>query len=180
MKIYFAGPDVFRPDAAAWADSVRELCLQHGFEALTPLDHLETTPAAICNGNLELIRKAQIVVANLNPFRGAEPDSGTAFELGYALALGKKLVGYIDSLETVLERVKRLDRHKSTQTGAPCDDQGLVIENFGLPVNLMLAMSAQIVEGDLATCLTTIRPKRTENASAPKHTELETACQPSV
>jgi hypothetical protein len=80
MKIYLAGPDVFRPDAESWANSARELCRQYGFEALTPLDHCETEPRKICEGNLELIRKAQMVVANLNPFRGAEPDSGTAFE----------------------------------------------------------------------------------------------------
>lgn len=86
--------------------NARELCRQHGFEALTPSpDHGETEPRKILNGNLELIRKAQIVVANLNPFRGFEPDSGIAFELGYALALGKKLWGYIDSNEPLLERI---------------------------------------------------------------------------
>lgn len=91
MKIYLAGPDIFRPDVHAWVEVARELCRQHGLEALPPLDHGETEPKKILDGNLELIRKAQIVVANLNPFRGFEPDSGTAFELGYGLALGRKL-----------------------------------------------------------------------------------------
>ena len=86
MKIYLAGPDVFRPDVAEWANSVRDLCRRYGFEALLPVDHNETTPEKIYQSNIDLIRKAQIVVANLDPFRGPEPDSGTAFELGYALA----------------------------------------------------------------------------------------------
>ena len=162
MKIYLAGPDVFRPEATAWADAVRELCRQHGVEALTPLDHSETLPHKICEGNLELIRKAQIVVANLNPFRGAEPDSGTAFELGYALALGKKLWGYVERGDTVVERVRRLDAKVSITGSGPRDAQGWVIEDFALPVNLMLAMSAQIVVGDLADCLNAIRPRRAD------------------
>ena len=160
MKIYLAGPDVFRPDAESWANSARELCRQYGFEALTPLDHCETEPRKICEGNLELIRKAQMVVANLNPFRGAEPDSGTVFELGYGFALGKKVWGYVASSESLLERVSRLDG-QTVHEGAthPTDAQGQMIENFGLPLNLMLAMSAHIVTGDLAACIAAIRPR---------------------
>jgi len=30
MKLYLAGPDVFRPDAASWAGQVRELCRAAG------------------------------------------------------------------------------------------------------------------------------------------------------
>ena len=89
MKIYLAGPDVFRPDVMAWAESAREICRRYGYEALLPIDHGETLPEKIFQANIDLISKAQIVVANLDPFRGPEPDSGTAFELGYALALGK-------------------------------------------------------------------------------------------
>jgi nucleoside 2-deoxyribosyltransferase len=160
MKIYLAGPDVFRPDAALWADAARELCRQYGFEALTPLDHSETEPRKICECNLELIRKAQMVVANLNPFRGAEPDSGTVFELGYGFALGKKVWGYVASNETLLARVSRLDAQAVTEGAThPTDAEGLMIENFGLPLNLMLAMSAHIVTGDLAACIAAILPR---------------------
>ena len=156
MKIYLAGPDVFRPDAEGWFNQARELCRQHGLEVLTPLDHGEIEPAKILASNLELIRKAQIVVANLNPFRGVEPDSGTAFELGYALALGKKLWAYLASSEPLLERIRRLD---GLSTNASRDRCGMAIEDCGLPVNLMLALSAQVVEGDLADCIAAIRPR---------------------
>ena len=156
MKIYLAGPDIFRPDVQDWIASARELCRQHGFEALTPFDHGETEPRKILDGNLELIRKAQIVVANLNPFRGFEPDSGTAFELGYALALGKKLWSYIDSAEPLLERIRRAE---ALSADAKRDCQGMAIEDFGLPLNLMLALSAHMVEGNLAACIAAIRPR---------------------
>jgi nucleoside 2-deoxyribosyltransferase len=106
LKIYLAGPDVFRPDVAAWADSARELCRRYGFEPLLPIDHGEATPERIFQANIDLIRKAQIVVANLDPFRGPEPDSGTAFELGFALALGKKVCGYVTRLDSLAKRVE--------------------------------------------------------------------------
>lgn len=163
MKIYLAGPDVFRPDAEAWAAQARELCRQHGFEALTPLDHGESEPAKILEGNLELIRKAQIVVANLNPFRGIEPDSGTAFELGYALAQGKKLWGYLDAREPLVARVRRAG---GLAANATRDRDGMAVEDFGLPLNLMLALSAQLVEGGLAECLAAIRPRTTPVTAA--------------
>ncbi|MDP1525155.1 MAG: nucleoside 2-deoxyribosyltransferase [Rhodocyclaceae bacterium] len=102
MKIYLAGPDVFRPDVLTWAESARETCCQYGYEPLIPIDHGETDASKIFQANLDLIRKAQIVVANLNPFRGAEPDSGTCFELGYALALGKKTCGYVENVDLPL------------------------------------------------------------------------------
>ena len=51
MKIYLAGPDVFRPDVAAWAESVRELCRRYGFEPLLPVDHCETAPEKIFQAN---------------------------------------------------------------------------------------------------------------------------------
>lgn len=158
MKIYLAGPDIFRPDVQEWIANVWELCRQHGFEALTPFDHGETEPKKILEGNLELIRKAQIVVANLNPFRGFEPDSGTAFELGYALAVGKKLWAYVDSAEPLLERIRRAE---ALSADAKRDSRGMAIEDFGLPLNLMLALTAQMVEGDLPDCIAAIRPRTT-------------------
>jgi len=162
MKIYLAGPDVFRPDVVAWAESAREICRRYGFEPLLPIDHGETEAARIFQANIDLIRKAQVVVANLNPFRGAEPDSGTCFEVGYALALGKEVFGYMANLETVAQRVQRLEQRCEPTVryvDKPTDRNGMLIEDFGLPCNLMLAMAGQMIEGDLEDCLQSIRPR---------------------
>ncbi|MBS4099052.1 MAG: nucleoside 2-deoxyribosyltransferase [Sulfuricella sp.] len=161
MKIYLAGPDVFRPDVAIWANSARELCRRHGFEALIPIDHEETTAERIFQANIDLIRKAQIVVANLDPFRGAEPDSGTAFELGYGLALGKKIWGYVTRLDTVTKRVELAEGlgEPALHGERQIDRRGMFIENFGLPCNLMLAVPANVVEGGLEACLQAIRAR---------------------
>lgn len=161
MKIYLAGPDVFRPDVMSWAESAREICRRYGYEPLLPVDHDETTPERIFQANIDLIRKAQIVVANLDPFRGPEPDSGTAFELGYAHALGKKICGYVTRLDSVAKRVELAQwRSEPPPKGArPTDRQGLHIEDFGLPCNLMLAVSTHVVEGGLEACLQAMRAR---------------------
>ncbi|MFZ4536023.1 nucleoside 2-deoxyribosyltransferase [Propionivibrio sp.] len=161
MKIYLAGPDVFRPDVLAWAESARELCLRYGFKPLLPIDHGEDEPERIFQANIAMIRKAQIVVANLDPFRGSEPDSGTAFELGYALALGKKICGYVTRLDTLAKRVEIAHGQCALPApGAPLTDgQGMLIENFNLPCNLMLAIPSHIVEGGLEACLQAIRAR---------------------
>ena len=172
MKIYLAGPDIFRPDVLEWAEAARSLCRQYGFDPLLAVDLKETEPAKIFEANLDLIRKAQIVCANLDPFRGSEPDSGTAFEVGYALALGKKVCGYVTDMKASLDRtwgaVKRDD-------GMLVDDKGFAIEDFELPCNLMLAVPCKVVGGGLEACLQAIRGKPVVAAlvSTPKPQELD-------
>ncbi|PLK50550.1 nucleoside 2-deoxyribosyltransferase [Uliginosibacterium sp. TH139] len=154
MKAYLAGPDVFRPDVLRWAEDARALCAARGVEALIPLDGDATTPAGIYAQNIAMIRAADVVLANLNAFRGAEPDSGTSFEVGFALALGKPVIGYVDEACSHAARVARWQGAELTQNeGHVLDRDGLSVENFGLPLNLMLAVPAKIVVGGLDEAL---------------------------
>jgi len=154
MKIYIAGPDIFRPDVLDWAETVRLTCARLGHEALIPFDVEAATPEAIFQANMALLRCADAVVANLNPFRGAEPDSGTCVEIGYALALGKRVLGYMQSSAPVIERVEALQKMPLIHDqGHLLDKDGLSVENFGLPLNLMLAVPVKLVFGGLEECL---------------------------
>jgi nucleoside 2-deoxyribosyltransferase len=160
MKIYLAGPDVFRPDVEAWAVSVRDICRRYGFDPLLPIDHRETAPERIFEANIDMIHKAQVVAANLNPFRGPEPDSGTSFELGFAFALGKRICGYVTRLDTMARRVATAENRDKALMGGDyhlTDRDGMLIENFDLPCNLMLAIPIPIVAGGLEACLQSLR-----------------------
>lgn len=155
MRLYFAGPDVFRPDALAWAAAMRALCRENGHEALIPLDNEATTAAAICAGNLAMIRSADAVLANLNPFRGNEPDSGTVFEVGFAVALGVPVIAYLDDARPLAERLAGqagLQPLRRTDAGLR-DATGWLVEDFGLPLNLMLGVSVRAVVGDIHAAL---------------------------
>ncbi|KAK42566.1 nucleoside 2-deoxyribosyltransferase [Caballeronia jiangsuensis] len=160
-RIYLAGFDVFRRDAKEHGEHLKQLCRDRRFVGLYPLDgqvpsSLQRQDAArwIYAANIELIRSADIVMANLDDFRGSgEPDSGTAFEVGFAAALGKPIWAYRSNEGTLAQRVEAA---ATGGKGAYCAG-GYLIEDFGLSVNLMLACSTQLVVGGPAACLDAIR-----------------------
>ncbi len=113
-RVYLAGFDVFRQDAKAHGEHLKQLCRDRGFVGLYPLDGQlpsclqgEEAARSIYSANVDLIRSADVVMANLDGFRGpGEPDSGTAFEVGFAVALAKPVWGYRSNAETLAERIE--------------------------------------------------------------------------
>lgn len=145
-KIYTAGFDVFYSDAISRMEAIRKLCREYGLEPYfqgkkTEPEQVPLDADAIFKKNLEMIDGCDIVAANLNPFRG-EMDCGTAFEIGYAYAIGKPVYGYMMDVRSQTERHQGL-----------IDKDGFTVENFGYPLNLMIACSTDIVEGTLEECL---------------------------
>lgn len=150
MKIYLAGPDVFRPDALTRAEEARALLARHGHHAFIPSDNDETSAEGIFRANIEMISEAEAVIANLDPFRGCEPDSGTCFEIGCAIALGKQVIAYLTDTRPQLDKLAEFyGGTLARREGRAVDPDGLTIENFELPVNLMLGVSCRIVQGGL-------------------------------
>ena len=165
MKIYLAGFDVFYSDAVERAEAMKALCARYGFEGRFPadvsIDPTGLTPtelaAAIFRRDADLVRECDIVAANLYPFRGAEPDSGTCFEVGLAYGLGKALYGYTPA-GTMAERIS--EHHApvtTTEDGRTVDSTGMTVENFGSPINLMISVPSTIVFGTLEDCLKRIK-----------------------
>lgn len=136
--IYLAGFDVFRQDAIEYGQYLKQLCTAQGLEGLYPFDNKvppglspHDTAQLICTMNIAMIQRCTAVLANLNVFRGLEPDSGTAFEVGMAVALNKPVWGYFDPIASLRELVPHDEKG--------FDSQGFVVEDFNLPRNLMLA-----------------------------------------
>jgi len=154
MKLYIAGPDVFRPDALQWAENVRALCRQEGHQALIPLDERQDSASGLYRHNLKLIEEADAMLANLNPFRGTEPDSGTCVEIGYALALGKPVIGYAAMLMPMRDR---LHAAGPGLDGRYRDSEGWIVENFGLALNLMLSVPVHLEQGGIDVALSALR-----------------------
>jgi nucleoside 2-deoxyribosyltransferase len=88
------------------------------------------------------------VLANVADFRGYEPDSGTCFEIGYAIARGKDVWCYHVPAVPLVAQVPNVDGN---------DADGWAVEDFGLPRNLMLACSSHLVVGDARACLARMR-----------------------
>lgn len=153
-KLYIAGPDVFEPNPVAVGERLKSIARQYGFEPLYPFDnavpHGDPNPSlTIFQANAAMIRAADIVVANLNPFRGAEPDSGTVWEVGYAVGLGKRVIGYVGSSESMVVRLLTREGREVPAVGPYVDRKGRTIEDFGHSLNLMLIHSIEhLATGD--------------------------------
>jgi nucleoside 2-deoxyribosyltransferase len=137
-RIYLAGFDVFRRDAISHGEYLKALCVAQGMVGMYPFDNalpegVEGPEAAklISQMNMGMVRSATAILVNLNCFRGREPDSGTVFEFGMAVALGKPVWGYFEETGTLREQI--------AHDADGYDEQGYQVENFGLPRNLMLA-----------------------------------------
>lgn len=155
-KIYLAGPGVFRPNGRQWGERLKKACLAHRLLGLYPLDgevpeslHSSAQKRAwIFANNCELIRKSDAVFADLRAFRSlSEPDSGTAFELGFAHALGKPVWLWLPDCSpgtTLLQRVACTDSSHGW-----LDQDGLSVEDFSAPLNLMLWDAASGVSYDV-------------------------------
>lgn len=160
FRVYLAGPDVFYSDAWERGTALKALCGKYGFEGCFPLDnvieadHPAALARAIREANLELIRSCDAVIANMEPFRGFEPDSGTVFEVGYAAALGKRVIGYAPDLRSMHER---LCERQHLGSEAERDRDGLLIERFGWSHNLMFSELVRARTADEALRLLTHR-----------------------
>lgn len=163
QRLYLAGPDVFRPDAAEHGRTLVQLCADHGFAAVFPLEESlpdgHATPQALAQhiyrSNLAHIEACDAVLANLDFFRGAEPDSGTCFEVGYAVARGKPVVAYLPEAGSFAQRIRT--RHPHAVGTGLLDANGWQLEEFGLPLNLMLGVPCRVVVGDARAALAALR-----------------------
>ncbi len=94
-RIYLAAP-LFSEAEQAYNLILRDLLEQHLFDVYLPQDVGDTSHtrcreehAAIFAQHIQALQDADIVVAVID---GADADSGTSWEMGYAYALGKRVI----------------------------------------------------------------------------------------
>lgn len=158
-KIYIAGFDVFEPNSIEIGKKYVELCKKYGFKGLYPLDNVvdfnqEKRKIArdIYKANVNLINQCDIVIANINSFRGKEADSGTIWECGFATALGKKVYGYMKNELNYIDTFSKDEIKIIDNTKVDLDNR--VIEDFDYSINLMIACSVEnIIFGEFEDCL---------------------------
>jgi nucleoside 2-deoxyribosyltransferase len=153
IRVYLAGPDVFLPEAGALAERRRKLCADYGFVGKSPLDNeislegLSQHEAALRIGaaNEDMIRSCHLMIANLTPFRGPSADVGTAYEIGFARALGLPVLGYTNVAGTLLDRTRQAPGAEVTRepTGRYADAYHMAIEDFDCIDNLMLVIAVE-------------------------------------
>ena len=175
-QVYIAGFDVFCVDAESIFANIRLEAALLGMEALVPTDcdlaiGKDGEPAEVASkirdANITLLRSADALIANLAPFRGLEPDAGTVYEVGFAHALGLPVVGYGVSRATYAARVSSAVECTRDKGGCLREAQNhMAVEDFGLPINLMLACGVYL-RGNAVEALQTVAKLLAERAGRP-------------
>lgn len=92
-KIYIAGP-LFSEAERAYNLRIDTLCREEGFDTFLPQRDAPVLGAdnkdEVFYAELKANSEADLIVANLD---GVDVDSGTAWELGYAVAQHKQVIG---------------------------------------------------------------------------------------
>ena len=159
-KIYIAGFDVFLRNAVTDLESKRNLCMEYGYEGLIPFDanidfskEDEIIRKEIYTANIQMIKDTDIIIANMNNFRHNEPDSGTVFELGFGVALGKEVYIYSSDDRTVVDKTKECDLGVTYEDGLYYDQNNMLIEGFDAKFNIMINESTRFIHGDFESVL---------------------------
>jgi nucleoside 2-deoxyribosyltransferase len=137
-NIYLAGPNVFKKDAIQDLNNMKEISKKYNQIGNAPIDNevdFETNDVAtkIFQGNVDMMDKCDVIIANLEPFRGPNVDDGTAFEIGYGFAKGMLIYGYMTHHDKELKDI--------TSSIYGKDEKFPHVENFKYPRNLMIVDS---------------------------------------
>jgi len=99
MFIYLAAP-LFSEAERRFNSLLRDLLEARGFQVFLPQEDSNNSEDIhlIFRRNLSALERAEVVVAVLE---GADVDSGTAWEVGYALGQGKPVVGLRTDFRTL-------------------------------------------------------------------------------
>ena len=154
VSVYLSGPDASFQDGGELLARKAEMCRAAGFVPVSAKDAelveseaSEAMAREIYAANMQLLRGADAVIANLSPFRGPGCDAAAAFEVGVASGLGKPVFAYMNVAEEAMaehrHRVLEWVGGRMDEQGGWRDAEGAEIEDFGLPETLMLWAEAR-------------------------------------
>lgn len=152
--VYLAGFERYDTNAQEIYNRMKEICAKHGLYALCPLDKALGVEPLVSDDPYtqayhqfdhyqQHVRNCDLILANLNDYHGFEPNDDVAFECGMAFQLGKKLFGYLKDLKPMVAKIPNDGNAED-----PRDINGLNVEDFESPLNLMFGASFELVDGD--------------------------------
>ena len=154
-NIYLAGPDVFRAEHQVQevSKALKEIAAKYKQHGHFPLDNALAPEGGdyksqgfsyqIFSANVKLMDEADVIIANIQPFRGPQMDDGTAFEVGYGYAKKKIIYGYSKTSGMKYpEMVELFMKSLNDKTKTEYETEFPQVEDLGKnPVNLMIRES---------------------------------------
>ena len=155
--IYIAGPECFQSNAGPLLGWMRLKSETEGFAVSLPNDEslvfsdtdLRSNADAIYANCASAMNSSDVIICDLEAFRGAEPDGGSVFELGMAFARGMRLYGYTRDGRSL----KAKDPEARIAGEEVVRRDGSRYPYADLPFAPSIVGSATLVEGDFAVAL---------------------------
>lgn len=160
-KIYIAGPECFYTNGREQLRAMRLHAESLGFGVTLPNDHpldmenpdLRKRADSIFQDLKTIMKETTVIIADLEAYRGAEPDSGTVYELGMAYADGLRCYGYTRDKRALCWK----DQSYVLKDGVVCDGTGKRAPYPDLPFSPAIVGSTKIIEGNFDDCLAQLR-----------------------
>lgn len=160
-SLYIAGPEVFYPNGTKLLLAMRRKAEALGFGVALPndnvlkLDHEDPRRNAdsIFANCADSINRSTAIVADLEAFRGAEPDGGTIYEIGMAYARGLRCYAYSRDMRPAAQKYAAA----VLKGGVLYDLEGRVFPYPDLPYSPCIVGSSKLIEGDLDACLCALK-----------------------
>lgn len=149
--LYIASPACFYHDGYTLWEAWRGLAEYHGIRVLMPtrnaldLTHedLRLNANAIFDNCALAMNECTAIIADLEAFRGTEPDGGTLFELGMAYARGLRAYGFTRDRRPMIHKVRTAELRGERVV----DASGRPLAYGDIPFCPSLMGTAKIIEG---------------------------------
>lgn len=155
--VYIAGPECFYTYGYDLLAAMRKKAEALGFQVTLPNDHpldmenpdLQKRADSIFEDLKRDMNETTIIVSDLEAYRGAEPDSGTIYEIGMAYAKGALSYGYTRDKRSLAVK----NQGSGLNNGVVTDEKGKKMPYADLPFSPNIIGSTKIIEGDFDDCL---------------------------
>lgn len=130
--VYLADFEMFLPTCEETVKYWKETCDRYGFIGIFPGEGEKVEPGEdffrrVFEHDCNWMYKCDVCFAQLDDWRGHEPDSGTLFEIGYFIGKDLPSYGFYTGGKKLIER----DIPKKEEDGVFYDDKGYLIEDKG-------------------------------------------------
>ncbi len=135
--VYLADFEMFLPSCPETVAYWKRTCDRYGLIGLFPGDGDPVLPGEnfwqrVFEHDVNYMKQSDMCIAQLDDWRGHEPDSGTAFELGYFVALNMPVYGFYGGRSPLKERniERSADDPDFDREGFMIEDKEYAFENM--------------------------------------------------